>query len=671
MIKHLNKLKKYIGLIVFTFLFFLAIVSATFAKVNYDKTAIDTELIEKTLYKSASRIETLSFNNVNKMHYLIIGNSITKHGINSDWPIERGMAATENDKDYVHVLEKLFKADGISDVKYTIEPYNTTSIKAAKEFAQTNLKTISGHSLDLIILQIGENIINDAPLSDYLEVVKEMITDLKEQVPRAEIFFIDSMFKNPINSDALSNLVDSMGAVFVPIDKIKEDGSYRSYIGDTIYDNEGNAHKVINNDVAFHPNDKGHEYIANQIHNYYIDNIILKKQSENNGRTEIAINNVPKNDYLNSVENLGDTSRVGKFLKRARAGENLTVLGFGGSITAGAGLISTKEDISYGKKVTNWLEQKYPQSNFKYINAGLSGTNLTYSVFRVKEDVLKYNPDLVILDYSVNTRGDTDVKNLYSSIVSQINKANEETAMINIHFTETELEERPGIIDYSSKKGSATNQEISEAVVDFDLPSISYYSFINDKIEKNIITKNDIFQDYVHPTENGHLIAANLITNLLGYIDMIYQGKEAIIKPMKKLASDPYANYEYITFEGNGGGKSKERGRLYFGKHIVEGNSIAYKGWMSYPTEKTGLLDFDIVDAKKVVIGFQFTNAEGESITFAKMDKNGKIDKLGEAVAPEVGLFSTVTYKDVGDYLGIMTDLPKGYVVIYGIGILK
>jgi hypothetical protein len=140
---------------------------------------------------------------------------------------------------------------------------------------------------------------------------------------------------------------------------------------------------------------------------------------------------------------------------------------------------------------------------------------------------------------------------------------------------------------------------------------------------------------------------------------------------MKKLASDPYANYEYITFEGNGGGKSKERGHLYFGKHIVKGNSIAYKGWMSYPTDITGLLDFDIVDAKKVVIGFQFTNAEGESITFAKMDKNGKIDKLGEAVAPEVGLFSTVTYKDVGDYLGIMTDLTKGYVVIYGIGILK
>ena len=655
MIKILNKSTKYLVITMFALIFF----------------AVSSSASAMVIEESSNQSSMLNLSKINKMHYLIIGNSITKHGINSDWPIERGMAATENDKDYVHVLEKLFKVDGISDVKYTIEPYRTTSIKAAKEFAQTNLKTISGHSLDLIILQIGENIIDDAPLSDYLEVVKEMIADLKKQVPRAEIFFIDSMFKNPINSDALSNLVNSMGAIFVPIDKIKEDSSYRSYIGDTIYDNEGNAHEVINNDVAFHPNDKGHEYIANQIHNYYIDKIILKKQSENNGRTEIAINNVPRNDYLNSVENLGDASRVGKFLKRARAGENLTVLGFGGSITAGAGLIYSSEDLSYGRRVTNWLKQKYPQSNFKYVNAGLSGTNLTYSVFRVKEDVLKYNPDLVILDYSVNTRGDDDVKNLYSSIVSQINQANEETAMINIHFTETELEERPGIIDYSSKKGSATNQEISEAVVYFDLPSISYYSFINDKIEKNIITKKDIFQDYVHPTENGHLIAANLITNLLGYIDMIYQGKEAIIKPMKKLASDPYANYEYITFDGNGGGLSKERGHSYFARYLVEGDLVAYKGWISVPTKENGLVDFDIVDGKKVVIGFQFTDAEGESITFAKIDGNGNVSKLGDTTAPKIGLFTTVTYQNVGNYLGIMAALPKGHVVIYGIGILK
>ena len=169
MIKILNKSTKYLVITMFALIFF----------------AVSSSASAMVIEESSNQSSMLNLSKINKMHYLIIGNSITKHGINNDWPIERGMAATENDKDYVHVLEKLFKADGISDVKYTIEPYGTTSIKAAKEFAQTNLKTVSGHSLDLIILQIGENIIDDAPLSDYLEVVKEMIADLKKQVPRA------------------------------------------------------------------------------------------------------------------------------------------------------------------------------------------------------------------------------------------------------------------------------------------------------------------------------------------------------------------------------------------------------------------------------------------------------------------------------------------------------
>lgn len=655
MIKILNKSTKYLVITMFALIFF----------------AVSSSASAMVVEESSNQSSMLNLSKINKMHYLIIGNSVTRHVINGDWPAVRGMTATRDDKDYVRILEKLFKEDGIKDVQYTIEPFGGMTIQQTREYEQKNLKNISGHSFDLIILQFAENILPDAPLSEYLEVIKSMILRLKRQVPGAEIFIMDSMYFNPTITEGLISLANSTGTTFIPIDRVQEDESYRSFVGDVIYDNDGEPHNVTRADVAVHPNDKGHEYIAHQIHDFCRDRIFLKRQNESYDKITDVINSIEVNDYLNSVENLGDTSRVGKFLKKAKAGSNLTVLGFGGSVTAGAGLIYTNEDLSYGRRVTNYLQKKYPNSNFRYINAGLSGTNLTYSVFRVKEDVLKYKPDLVILDYSVNTRGDTDVRNLYSSIVSQINQANEETAMINIHFTETELEERPGIIDYSSKKGSVTNQEISEAVVDFDLPSISYYSFINDKIEKNIITKNDIFQDYVHPTENGHLIAANLITNLLGYIDMIYQGKEAIIKPMKKLASDPYANYDYITFDGNGGGLSKERGHSYFARYIVEGDLVAYKGWISVPTKENGLVDFDIVDGKKVVIGFQFTNAEGESITFAKMEGNGNISKLGDTTAPKIGLFTTVTYENVGNYLGIMADLPKGHLVIYGIGILK
>ena len=92
--------------------------------------------------------------------------------------------------------------------------------------------------------------------------------------------------------------------------------------------------------------------------------------------------------------------RLKSFLARAEKGEELTVAFLGGSITQGS-LASTPETC-YAYRVYEWFRKTYPQSAFHYVNGGIGGTNSHYGVSRAVTDVLMYQPDLVIVDFSVN-----------------------------------------------------------------------------------------------------------------------------------------------------------------------------------------------------------------------------------------------------------------------------
>ena len=605
---------------------------------------------------------------VDKFHYVIIGNSVTRHGGEGEWPAERGMTATTDDKDYVRVLEKLFIEDGIPDVECKIEQYFPRDLQTAENFIAGKLNHLFGDDIDLVVVQIGENILGDAPLPDYEAVYTKLVLKLKNQMKNAQVIVIDTMYVDEGISKSLANVARNTNSIFMPLDVIKKDDSYRSFIGDKIYDNYGIAYEVKNPAIAAHPNDKGHKYIADEIHNICISNILQKNKTDKNTNLASVINNIEESEYLSSVDHLGDTTRVKRFINKASEGANLTIVGFGGSITAGAGLTYEGSDIPFGEKFTNALREKYPNSTFKYVNAGISGTNLTYSVCRVKDDCINYKPDLVILDFSVNTRGDSDVKTLYSSIVSQINKANEETAIVNIHFTEAIDNEEGNVIKKQGQSNLVSNVQVLDAVVNFDIPSVTYHNFIWQKIEDGTISQKDIFQDYVHPTQYGHLIASNLLDKLFDYIGKIQDNNN--IKLMKKLPNDIYANCEYITHIPNASYKSRSRGKLFYIDHHSLDSLVAYKGWRSVKSDKTGLLDFDLVKNKKVVIGLQFYGAKG-SITIAGRKPEGNIYQIDKIEAPEIGLFTTLTYENVEDYIGIMTDISEGYVVIYGLGVIK
>ncbi|MBE7464057.1 MAG: SGNH/GDSL hydrolase family protein [Planctomycetes bacterium] len=89
------------------------------------------------------------------------------------------------------------------------------------------------------------------------------------------------------------------------------------------------------------------------------------------------------------------------FAKRAQAGERLSVVFLGGSLTWGANA-SDQAYTSYRAQVARMLRETYPQARFEFHDAAIGGTGSLLGVFRLERDVLRHKPDLLFLDFTAN-----------------------------------------------------------------------------------------------------------------------------------------------------------------------------------------------------------------------------------------------------------------------------
>jgi hypothetical protein len=84
------------------------------------------------------------------------------------------------------------------------------------------------------------------------------------------------------------------------------------------------------------------------------------------------------------------------FAKAATAGAEVKVAYLGGSITAQPG---------WRPKTLAHFQKTFPTAKFSEINAAIGGTGSDLGVFRLKQDVLDANPDLLFVEFAVNDGG--------------------------------------------------------------------------------------------------------------------------------------------------------------------------------------------------------------------------------------------------------------------------
>ncbi len=90
--------------------------------------------------------------------------------------------------------------------------------------------------------------------------------------------------------------------------------------------------------------------------------------------------------------------------RRAEAGESLTVVFLGGSLTWGANG-TDPERTSYRAHIARRLAARWPKAHWNCVDSAIGGTGSRLGIFRFARDVARHKPDLVFLDHTVNDGG--------------------------------------------------------------------------------------------------------------------------------------------------------------------------------------------------------------------------------------------------------------------------
>lgn len=189
--------------------------------------------------------------------------------------------------------------------------------------------------------------------------------------------------------------------------------------------------------------------------------------------------------YESSICNMGNTYRLTKKLDAAQAGEHLTLAYIGGSITEGK---------NYSTPFTKYVDETFAEGTFTEVNAGISGTSSVVGLVRSENDIVSKQPDIVVIEFSVNDHEDILYKKAYESLVKKF----------------LELPNEPAVVVLINRsKGGFSSQTQMEAIgKNFDVPVISMNNALTRAFNSGFLTTDDYFTDEYHPhAKGGQLIA--------------------------------------------------------------------------------------------------------------------------------------------------------------------
>ncbi|NNU34806.1 SGNH/GDSL hydrolase family protein [Mucilaginibacter sp. S1162] len=133
----------------------------------------------------------LKFNNV-----VILGNSITHAGPNLPlgWYGDWGMAASAEEKDYVHVLKKSFQLRN-PDVVVKAKNVQGFELDFTRYNFDTELKSLRDTHPDLVILRIGENLQANIDMNIFEKRYQDLINYFKADNPKVIVVGVSTVFR--------------------------------------------------------------------------------------------------------------------------------------------------------------------------------------------------------------------------------------------------------------------------------------------------------------------------------------------------------------------------------------------------------------------------------------------------------------------------------------------
>ena len=212
-------------------------------------------LIEKNTVSAKNQMvnatEDLSFlgDENAKIKILVVGNSITRHGPNKEigWERDWGMAASEPEKDYVHLLYAMLTETG-KDIFMRISQCADWEVNFRKENSLDKYQEDREFQADIVVFRLGENVA-EADRPYFKEPLKQFIEYI---CPTGKVVYTTCFWENPIIDQAIQAVALERGEICINGCFSKEEKNMA--LG-----------QFAHGGVAMHPSDAGMEEIAKAI----------------------------------------------------------------------------------------------------------------------------------------------------------------------------------------------------------------------------------------------------------------------------------------------------------------------------------------------------------------------------------------------------------------------
>lgn len=223
----------------------------------------------------------------------------------------------------------------------------------------------------------------------------------------------------------------------------------------------------------------------------------------------------------------GNPCRIQNAIRRARAGEKVTLAYIGGSITQGAGAVPIHTEC-YAYKSYRLFEKKFAsEHNVVFCKAGVGGTPSELGMIRFDRDILRgeEKPDIIVIEFAVNDEGDETKGDCYESLVRKV----------------LALPWKPAVVLLFSVFANDWNlqKRLKPVGERYDLPMVSIMDAVTPQFtmkagEGKVLTKNQFFYDMFHPTNVGHTIMADCLQYLFEWCDCAPEMADTLEEKLKQ-----------------------------------------------------------------------------------------------------------------------------------------
>lgn len=240
---------------------------------------------------------------------------------------------------------------------------------------------------------------------------------------------------------------------------------------------------------------------------------------------DASASNIPAIEPGNFNHELECNVRAGLpgFFEKVSKGEKMLVAFIGGSIT--------QANLGYRLQTARYLQQAYPQASFQWINAGVSGTGTELGAFRLREQVLRHQPDLIFIEFAVNGAYAPGMEGM----IRQTIKENPNTAICLLYTILT------GQTAFYQKNELPPNIKRLEQVAEYyNLPTVNLgIEAANLEAAGKLIWKGKqadqdkilFSEDGIHPTTAGGNLYAAAIARAFKKIEAAKQIKKKNLPP--------------------------------------------------------------------------------------------------------------------------------------------